>query len=130
MTRGFDLIPSILWHPHQGLWNLELMAHVTRLTRNQQEFEKVLTLIVRTDTFIRFIIAILERMTTLGPLALYRKAAIPQGTEVLYLAHQPSSMASKFYALTPPNLLDEWLCYMEVDFGLRATVARRWEPNT
>jgi integrase len=53
-----------------------------------------------------------------------------EGTEVLYLAHQPSSMASKFYALTPPNLLDEWLCYMEVDFGLRATVARRWEPNT
>jgi hypothetical protein len=24
-------------------------------------------------------------MATLGPLALYRKAAIPQGTEVLYL---------------------------------------------
>jgi FkbM family methyltransferase len=85
MTRGFNLIPSILWHPHQGLWNLELMEHVTRLTRNQQEFEKVLTLIVRTDTFIRFFFAILERMATLGPLALYRKAAIPRGTEVLYL---------------------------------------------
>jgi integrase len=49
-----------------------------------------------------------------------------EGTEVLYLAHQPSSMASKFYALTPWENLDEYLCYMEKDFGLRNEVSKRW----
>jgi integrase len=50
-----------------------------------------------------------------------------EGTEVLYLGHKPSSMASKFYALTPPDILDQNLSWMEFDFGLCGTVVRRWE---
>jgi len=48
------------------------------------------------------------------------------GTEVLYLAHKPKTMAARFYADTPFNSLDRMLCYMEVDFGLAEQVEKRW----
>jgi integrase len=52
------------------------------------------------------------------------------GTEVLYLAHKPKTMAARFYAETPFHRLDRMLCYMEVDFGLAEQVERRWrDPN-
>jgi hypothetical protein len=52
------------------------------------------------------------------------------GTEVLYLAHKPKTMAARFYADTPFHTLDRVLCYMEKDFGLAEQVTRRWqEPD-
>ena len=51
------------------------------------------------------------------------------GTEVLYLAHKPKTMAARFYAETPFHRLDRVLCYMEADFGLTEQVVRRWEDS-
>jgi integrase len=48
------------------------------------------------------------------------------GTEVLYLAHKPKTMAARFYAETPFHSLDRMLCYMEVAFGLQEQVVKRW----
>jgi integrase len=51
--------------------------------------------------------------------------------EVLYLAHSPQDMASRFYAHTSHAKLDEALCYMECDFGLTERVVKRFgsEPS-
>jgi integrase len=52
------------------------------------------------------------------------------GTEVLYLAHKPKTMAARFYADTPFHSLDRILCYMEKDFGLVEQITKRWqEPD-
>jgi len=49
--------------------------------------------------------------------------------EVLYLAHSPQDMASRFYAHTSFQKLDEALCYMERDFGLTERLVRRWQVS-
>lgn len=46
------------------------------------------------------------------------------GTETLYLAHQPSSMAAKHYAKVSYSRLDMVLCWMESDFGVGDFVRR------
>lgn len=52
------------------------------------------------------------------------------GIEILYLAHAPNTMASKFYALNDGNQLDMWLCYMETDFGLVDKTIQRWKSGS
>ena len=49
--------------------------------------------------------------------------------EVLYLAHAPQDMASRFYARNSFQKLDEALCYMEIDFGLTDQLVKRWEQS-
>jgi|GEM_PF-5738654 len=51
------------------------------------------------------------------------------GTEVLYLAHKPKTMAARFYAETPFINLNRVLCYMEHSFGLTEQVVRRWAES-
>ena len=50
-------------------------------------------------------------------------------TETLYLAHQPKTMAARFYAETPFHHLDRILCYMECDFGLSDRLVKRFADD-
>jgi integrase len=52
-----------------------------------------------------------------------------RGTEILYLAHKPKTMAARFYAKTPPDSLDRVLCWMEEDFGLVETLVKRYRTT-
>jgi integrase len=52
-----------------------------------------------------------------------------RGTEILYLAHKPKTMAARFYAKTPPDSLDRVLCWMEEDFGLTETLIKRYKTT-
>jgi integrase len=52
-----------------------------------------------------------------------------RGTEILYLAHKPKTMAARFYAQTPVDSLDRVLCWMEEDFGLTETLIKRYKTT-
>jgi hypothetical protein len=51
------------------------------------------------------------------------------GSEIIYLAHKPRTMAARFYAEIPPDTLDRILCYMENDFELSPSVVRRFDEK-
>lgn len=55
------------------------------------------------------------------------RSTVVTNADTLYLAHQPKTMAAKFYADTPFHRLDQVLCYMEKDFGLTEQIVRRWK---
>jgi integrase len=48
------------------------------------------------------------------------------GTDTLYLAHAPSTMSAKHYALTSYKKLDEVLSYMEQAFLVTPPLTKRW----
>jgi hypothetical protein len=50
-----------------------------------------------------------------------------RGTEVLYLAHKPKTMAARFYAQTPVDSLDRILCWMEEAFGVTEMLIKRYK---
>lgn len=57
------------------------------------------------------------------------RSTVVTNADTLYLAHQPKTMAAKFYADTPFQRLDQVLCYMEKDFGVTEHLVKRWEPK-
>jgi integrase len=57
------------------------------------------------------------------------RSTVVSNADTLYLAHQPKTMAAKFYAETPFHRLDQVLCYMESDFGVTDHIVERWKKS-
>ena len=80
-TRPFS---TILWHPHQRLWNWDLV----RAIRKTVPLSSLRSLIVRTiillDTLLLFLSAVARRASLLGLSTIFSKTRVPHGISILY----------------------------------------------
>lgn len=75
----------MLWHPHQGFWNKELVLLVRRILPIRRVSSTVNIAIVYLDTLILYIRAIIFRISSLGFQSVFTKLEYLEDASILYL---------------------------------------------
>ncbi|MFB0565321.1 MAG: FkbM family methyltransferase [Candidatus Aminicenantaceae bacterium] len=84
MVRN-NKLSSLLWHPHQGLWNWALLGAIRKIVPLSPIYIPIFTLIAYLDSAILFLRALLRRVSQVGFTKIFSKVRIPDDASILYL---------------------------------------------
>lgn len=101
-----------LWHPHQGLWNWDLVAALTRQPASARPPRNGLAwALIHADTTARWLIALWRRVRRVGPFALWARPQVPVTREVVHLdlgTHQAARELSCMAGQWLPRAAARW----------------------
>jgi hypothetical protein len=83
--RAAGRIPSILWHPHQGLWNWDLTALVNSTFRAKPFAQATIWTIIFVDSVLLWARALGRRLKFVGLSGFWPSQKTPQEFQVIYL---------------------------------------------
>lgn len=74
----------IIWHPHQGLWNWDLVNMIKKAVPVKVFNKCIIELIIFADTIILFVHAVVRRISRVGLSNLLGRTIVPDETSILY----------------------------------------------
>lgn len=74
----------MLWHPHQGLWNGELLRAIRRIVPLSPIYKLIAGLIVLLDTAILILRAVVRRVSRVGATRILSNIRVPHDISILY----------------------------------------------
>lgn len=102
----------LLWHPHQGLWNHDLLR---LLKKAFPRFHKRLeVLVINLDTTLLFMSALATRIRTVGLVRAFGSSPIPSDLRVVYLdlgTHEQGAELSWVIESVLPDISPNFLAY-------------------
>jgi FkbM family methyltransferase len=75
---------SLLWHPHEGLWNWDLFKAIERLVPFRPAHRAIQVVIIAADTAILIGRSVRRRVRQEGLAGIARRVTMPQGVSIYY----------------------------------------------
>lgn len=84
MNLSHERLLELLWHPHQGLWNLDLLKAIRRIIPLSPINKLIDQTIIFMDTIVLFLRTLVRKVSLLGFTKIVSKARVPNEISILY----------------------------------------------
>ncbi len=103
-----------LWHPHQALWNWDLLKVIRNAVRFEIVYKVIAGIIIVVDTIILYMRAMVRRVARRGLTSLFFTPAIPENISIIYFDLGTHKEAKELVLMVDkilPHICQKFNCY-------------------